>query len=108
MGIQVFMNGFPIGTIKNGQTISAATNVKYNELSVHYNADNTANSIVFEAAPGGLIQIDLKYVGAKLTIVNQLFPQQFAQQQMPQPQDPQQIPQQFSQPQDPSQQPPVN
>lgn len=118
MGIQVFMNGYPIGTIKNGQTLSAATNVRYNELSVHYNADNTANSIVFEAAAGGFIGIELKYVGAKLTIVNQQFPQQAVQQpaypqqqypqqavqQMPQ----QQIPQQYAQPQDPTQQPPMN
>ena len=98
MGIQVYMNGFPIGVIKNGQTLSAATNVKYNELSVHYNADNSANSIVFEAIPGGAIQIELKYVGAKLTIVGQQYPQQAYPQAA----------QQMHQPQDPSQQPPMN
>jgi glycine betaine/choline ABC-type transport system substrate-binding protein len=57
--------------VNNGQTISMTTFVKHNEISVHYTAGNISRSFEFEAVPGGNIHIYLKYVGAKMSIVNQ-------------------------------------
>ena len=71
MGVQVYLNGTLMATVKNGQTISMTTFVRYNELSVHYTADGASRSISFEAVPGGNVQINLKYIGAKLSIVTQ-------------------------------------
>lgn len=71
IGIQVYLNGTPMTVINNGQTISMTTFVKHNEISVHYTAGNISRSFEFEAIPGGNIHIHLKYVGAKMSIVNQ-------------------------------------
>lgn len=70
IGIQVYLNGTPMTVVNNGQTISMTTFVKHNEISVHYTAGNISRSFEFEAVPGGNIHIYLKYVGAKMSIVN--------------------------------------
>ena len=70
MGVQVYLNGEYQDVVKNGKSVTMRTNLRYNELSVHYNADNAARSIEFEARPGGDVQIELKYTGAKLTVVS--------------------------------------
>lgn len=67
-GIQVYLNGTPMTVVKNGETISMTTFVKHNELGVHYNANNSSRSIQFVAVPGGIVHIDLKFIGAKLSV----------------------------------------
>ena len=70
MGVQVYLNGEYQDVVKNGKSVHMQTNLKFNELSVHYNADNAARSIEFEARSGGNVEIELKYTGAKLTVVS--------------------------------------
>ena len=70
MGVQVYLNGEYQDVVKNGKSVHMQTNLKFNELSVHYNADNAARSIEFEARPGGNVEIELTYTGAKLTVVS--------------------------------------
>ena len=64
------LNGDYQDVVKNGQSVTMRTELKYNVLSVHYNADSAARSIEFEARPGGDVQIELKYTGAVLTVVS--------------------------------------
>ena len=70
MGVQVYLNGDYQDVVKNGQSVTMRTELKYNVLSVHYNADSAARSIEFEARPGDDVQIELKYTGAVLTVVS--------------------------------------
>jgi hypothetical protein len=68
--VQVNLNEYKIGVLKNGGHLQFKTFLKENTITVVDEASLASKSIGFEAEPGGNVQITYNYPKGKLTVEN--------------------------------------